>query len=152
MYTFLELGGSPTSWLHTQNRPLLKLNWHWDCIGYMFHASCICTWAELDFYSFQYARIDRVNKGRINARRWPRTVAGMSINYSAAPAFRQRWTAVPCFIKSYNTSSATCTCTCIITSRSCLHFLRHELAPPPIFAFGKIIPSGLKMGAEHYNI
>ena len=29
---------------------------------------------------------------------------------------------------------------------------RHELAPPPTFAFGKIVPSGLKMGAEHSNI
>ena len=27
----------------------------------MFHVSCICIWAELDFYSFQYARIIRVN-------------------------------------------------------------------------------------------
>ena len=26
---------------------------------------------------------------------------------------------------------------------------RHELVPPPTFAFGKIIPSGLKMGHEH---
>ena len=29
---------------------------------------------------------------------------------------------------------------------------RHELAPPPTFAFGKIVPSGLKMGAEHSSI
>ena len=30
----------------------------------MFHVSCICTWAKLDFYSFQYALFDKVNKGR----------------------------------------------------------------------------------------
>ena len=29
---------------------------------------------------------------------------------------------------------------------------RHELAPPPTFAFGKVVPSGLKMGAEHSSI
>ena len=62
----------------------------------MFHVSFICTSAELDFYSFQYARIDRVNTGRVNARRWPGTVAVMAINSNAAPAFRQRWTGVPC--------------------------------------------------------
>ena len=62
----------------------------------MFHVSCICTYAELDLYSFQYARIDRVNKERVNARRWPGAIAVMAINYSAAPAFRQRWTGVPC--------------------------------------------------------
>ena len=70
------------------------------CIGYMFHVSCICTSAELDFYSFQYARIDRVNKGWENARRWPGAVAVMAINSSSAPAFRQRWTGVPCWLWS----------------------------------------------------
>ena len=29
---------------------------------------------------------------------------------------------------------------------------RHELAPPPTFAFGKIVPDGLKMVAEHSSI
>ena len=62
----------------------------------MFHVSFICTQAELDFYSFQYARIDRVDKGRVNARRWPEADAVMAINSSAAPLFRQRWTGVPC--------------------------------------------------------
>ena len=31
-------------------------------------------------------------------------------------------------------------------------FWRHELAPPPTFASGKIFPSGLKMGAERSSI
>ena len=47
-------------------------------------------WKKLDFYLFQYARIDMVNKGRVNARRWPGAVAVMAINSSPAPAFRQR--------------------------------------------------------------
>ena len=72
-----------------KNCPLLNLNYHWNCIWYMFHVSCICTWAELDFYSFQYACTDRVSKGRVDARRWPGAVAVMAINSSAAPAFRQ---------------------------------------------------------------
>ena len=92
----------------------------------MFHVFCIFTWAELDFYLFQYARINRVNKGQVNARRCPVADAVMAINSSAAPVFRQRWTGVPCwlwsvFIKSCSTSSATCTC--IITSQACLHLL-----------------------------
>ena len=29
---------------------------------------------------------------------------------------------------------------------------RHKLAPPPSFVFGKIVPSGLKMRAEHSSI
>ena len=62
----------------------------------MFHVSCICTSAKLDFYSFQYARIDRVNKGGVNARRWRGAIAVMAINSNAAPVFRQRWTGVPC--------------------------------------------------------
>ena len=62
----------------------------------MFHVFCICTYAELDFYSFQYARIDMVTKERVNDRRWLGAVAAMAINSSSAPAFRQRWTGVPC--------------------------------------------------------
>ena len=62
----------------------------------MFHVFRNCTCAELDFYSFQYARIDRVNNGRVNDRRWPGAVAVMAINSSAAPAFKQRWTGFPC--------------------------------------------------------
>ena len=93
MCTFLGLGGSPTPWLHTQKPPIIEseltLKLH---LVYMFHVSCICTWDEQDFYSFQYARIDRVNKGRVNARRWPGADAVVAINSSAAPAFRQRWT------------------------------------------------------------
>ena len=73
-----------------KNRPLLNLNYHWNCFGYMFHVSCICTWADLDFYSFQYARTERVNKGRMITRRWPGAGAVVAINSSAAPAFRQR--------------------------------------------------------------
>ena len=37
----------------------------------MFYVSSICTRIELDFQSFQNARIDRMNKGRVNVRRWP---------------------------------------------------------------------------------
>ena len=35
MWTFLGLGGSPTSYhdFTNKNRPLLNLNWHWNCIG-----------------------------------------------------------------------------------------------------------------------
>ena len=55
----------------------------------MFHVSCICTLAELD-NSFQYVRNDRVNKGRVNARRWQSAGAVMAINSSPVPAFRQR--------------------------------------------------------------
>ena len=66
----------------------------------MFNVSCICTWAKLDFYSLQYTRIDRVNKGRVNARRLPGAAAVMTINYSAAPASMQRWTGVPCWLWS----------------------------------------------------
>ena len=62
----------------------------------MFHVSCICTRAELDLCSFQFASIDRVNKGGVNARRWPGAVAMRAINSSAAPAFRQRLTGVSC--------------------------------------------------------
>ena len=29
---------------------------------------------------------------------------------------------------------------------------RHELAPPPTFVFGKIDPSGVKMGAEYPSL
>ena len=57
----------------------------------MFHVSYICTWAELDFYSFQYARIDRVNKERVNARRWPGAIAVMVLylhSGSICPTFR----------------------------------------------------------------
>ena len=44
------------------------------------------------------------------------------------------------FIKSYSTTSATCTGTCIITSQTSLHLGTSRISSAPVFAFGKIKP------------
>ena len=76
----------------------------------------------------------------------------MAINSSAASVCiqatldRRSVLIVVNFIKAYSTTSSTHTHGHVLKPARHVSILgRHELASPPTLAFGKIVPSGLKM-------
>ena len=156
MCSFLGLGGSPTSWLHTHSPIIeseLTVKLHRVYIScflylYMSWARSLCI-SICPHRQGEQGASECIDAGQERTRWWPSILVLHLHSGGVGPAFRVDFGQF--FIKSCNASSATSTCTCNITSQACLYW-HHELAPPPTFAFGKIVPSGLKIGAEHSNV
>ena len=86
-------------------------------------------WTELDFQSFQYARLERMNKGWGGQERSRRWLAFLVLHLHPGSVGR-RFDLVS-FIKSYSTAPATCTC--IIISQIWPHLVMLSMSSAPYF-------------------